>query len=130
MRSLIVVLVLSLLFVPLNATAAGYHYTHSSNPGNGQAILIKSTPGVLHTVTINGGLYYNNQYIYLVDTNSASKCVVTYPPTAPVIAYFYSAGYAQDGLFTPVTLTYDLTTRSGLCFVNLSSSADITVTWN
>jgi hypothetical protein len=124
MRSLIA-LALSVLFVPLSATAAGYRYTHSANVLNGQAILIKSTPGVLHTVTFNSGFFYVGEYIYLLDTNSATECSLASPPTAPLIA-----SIAPPNNRTPVTLTFDLTTKSGLCLVHVSQSIDMTVTWN
>jgi hypothetical protein len=124
-------LVLALVLIPLAAMAVVNHYTHFVYPTNtfGQGVIIKTTPGVLHTVTIN-----NNQptcgaptgcFALLLDTNSPANCTNASPPTAPVIANIAIAGLSTD---FPFTLTYDLTTKSGLCFVY--EAGDITVTWN
>ena len=90
-------------------TIAGYNFKHISTATNTQ---VKSTPGTLHTVTINGG---TAGVVTLVDT-SASNC--TGGTTLAVIETI--------GTTNPVTLTYDVATTNGLC-VTTAAASDVTV---
>jgi hypothetical protein len=118
-------LTLSLVLTPLTAVAVVYHYTNFNPRSNpvGQAVLLKSTPATLHTVSVNNpGRVCPGCYVYLFDTNSSSECT----KTAPLVAEILTPTYANSPGYT---LTYDLTTKSGLCVI-YDSTGDVTITWN
>lgn len=90
---------------------AGFAFRHISTATNTQ---MKSTPGTLHTVTVNGG---TAGVVTVVDT-SASNC--SGGTTLAVIETI--------GTTNPVTLTYDAATANGLC-VTTAAASDVTVTF-
>jgi hypothetical protein len=106
-RLMTILLMLSFVLTPLTAMAVVYHYTNFNTRSHtfGQAVLLKSTPGTLHTVTVNfpTGLGSCNLgcYVYLLDTNSSSECTNTLPPTAPLIAQIQTYGVSSP----PYTVT-------------------------
>jgi hypothetical protein len=119
-----------LVLTPLAAVAVGYHYTNFNIRLNtyGQAVSLKSTPATLHTVSVNfptqNGNCSQGCSVFLLDTN-ASQCTNTLPPTAPLIAEIYTYGPSGPGWM----LTYDVTTKTGLCVV-YHAAADVTIAWN
>lgn len=90
---------------------AGFSSKHISTATNTQ---IKATPGVLHTIVINGG---TAGAVTVVDT-SAANCT-----GGTTLAVIQSAAAG-----TVPSLTYDVATVNGLC-ITTAAATDITVSW-
>lgn len=90
--------------------AVGYSYT----PITGQATtVIRSTPGILHTITFNKPTATGVVTIYDNTAASGTKIGTITIPASPM----------------PVTLTYDAHFTIGLTIVTGTADSDITVTY-
>lgn len=97
------------------AITPGFSYFATSTAGT---YLIRSTPGVLHTLTLNtaaaGAIVLYDQ----AATSTATGCMTS----SPIIATIKASTAEQ-------TLTYDLALKNGLCITG-AAATDITVTSN
>lgn len=77
------------------------------------AVLIRTGPGILHTVTIHGTSTTGSPIIFYDSTSSSTGLVI--------------ASVTLTG--TVETLSYDIALDNGLLRGHTTSTADITVTW-
>lgn len=91
-------------------TAVGYSYKNIT----GQATtVIRTTPGVLHTITFNKPTATATVAIYDNTAGSGTTIGTVTVPASPM----------------PVTLTYDARFETGLTIVTGTADSDITVTY-
>lgn len=103
---------LGIWFMPVHpveaqlAAANGFTYAHISTA---TSTVVKGAPGILHTVTLNGGTF-GGVTIY----DNATACSGTVIATIATVT-------------APLSLHYDLQAQNGVC-VTTAAATDVTVT--
>lgn len=92
-----------------NSSTGIWNYTHITTT---TTTLIKSNPGILHSITFNKPVATGTCELDDAITNTGAMGIIT-TPTSPL----------------PVTLTYDIEFLTGLSITTGTAAQDITIAW-